>query len=153
MTIREAVNRHRAIVSIAAGAGISFLFGYIIYLLMPHHSVPPSKLFFSDDDGATYYKDDITNIPPYDHHGKVAVRAFVFHSSSGNFVGYLQKYTDEMKARLGRGEIPMGPDSGARFKKPGTGNPWVDSSSREFQDLMNVKPPGDPAGPLEMVDP
>ena len=153
MSVRDAMNRHRAITTIAAGTATALLLGYIIYALMPHRPVPSSKLFFSDDDGATYFKDSITNIPPYYHGGKVAVRAFVFHGTSGNFVGYLQKYTDDMRDRLARGEIPMGPDTGARFKKPGSANPWIQASNPDFQDLMNVKCPSDPTGPVEMVDP
>jgi hypothetical protein len=60
-----------------------------------------SKLYFSDDDGKTFFTDDSARIPPYDHNGKRAYQAAVFKcGAKAPFVGYLITYPDAAKAQL-----------------------------------------------------
>jgi hypothetical protein len=60
-----------------------------------------NKAFFSDDDGKTWFIDDASNLPPFDHDGKKAYRAALFRCGSGKpFIAYLEKYSDAQIKRL-----------------------------------------------------
>jgi hypothetical protein len=62
---------------------------------------PPTKAFFSDDDGKTWFVDSMYNIPPFtDQNGKTAYGAGVFKYDKGEYVGYLERYTPKAKKRL-----------------------------------------------------
>ncbi len=64
-------------------------------------AVSIAKVFYSDDDGKTWFIDDRSRLAPFDHNGKQAVRAEVFRCGAGRpFVGYLERYSDAAKARI-----------------------------------------------------
>src|SRR5689334_2706520 len=46
---------------------------------------------FSDDDGKTFFRDDATKLPPFEHNGKQAVRAIL--DGGQEKVIYLERYT------------------------------------------------------------
>jgi hypothetical protein len=93
-----------------------------------HHSVaaPLDSAFFSDDDGKTWFADDIGKFPPFNHNGKPAYRAGVFRCGSGElFVAYLERFTDRQKADI-QASIAKEPDQKANWmqypgeiRKPG----------------------------------
>ncbi len=90
------------------------------------------KSFFSDDDGKTWFVDDASKIPPFDHEGKVAYRAAVFKCADGTqFVGRLEKFSDEVKAQMEE-TIRKNPSAAPVLQ--------YTASMREIQ----VKLPGDP---------
>jgi hypothetical protein len=61
----------------------------------------PSRLYFSDDDGKTFFADDAALIPPFEHNGRTASMAMVFRcSNKQSFVGYLLRYNRDGKAAL-----------------------------------------------------
>jgi hypothetical protein len=61
----------------------------------------PAKLYFTDDDGKTYFADDSALVPPFDHNGKQAYQAAVFKCPGGQpFVGYLMTYSRSGKSQL-----------------------------------------------------
>jgi hypothetical protein len=54
-----------------------------------------AQLYFTTDDGKSYFADDASNRPPFVHEEKPAVRAHLFSCDGGKtlFVGYLSKYS------------------------------------------------------------
>lgn len=93
------------------------------------------RAFFTIDDGTTWFVDDVSNLPPFQHKGKEAVRVYVFECSGKQFANHLERMTSERKklAEAARNHTaPTGPTAvhggganwGSEFKKPGTGN-WV----------------------------
>jgi hypothetical protein len=59
------------------------------------------QLTYSDDDGNTWFLDDDSNLPPFDHHGKDAVRAVVTIDAAGKEkLLYLLRYTPQGKQLL-----------------------------------------------------
>ena len=73
----------------------------VAYQLWPTN--PRAKvttIFFSDDDGKTYYADSVFNFPPYSHNGKEANRAFVYQCDHGKFVGFLLRYKLDARKQL-----------------------------------------------------
>jgi hypothetical protein len=102
--IRQTLNENPGITTGLTAGIIVIALGIIIWQTVATNSVPTSvvQAFYSDDDGATFFVDSNSHIAPFDHHGKQAVRAMVF-TCDGNktkFVGYLQRYSPEYKAKL-----------------------------------------------------
>jgi len=130
MGIRETFNRHEKVV-ITFGAGViaTALLLIVGQLLRDRPHVVPStvQLFYSDDDGRTWFVDDASKAPPFDHNGNQAVRAEVFRCRDGvPFVGCLLRYSDAAKAMIAR-TAAADPNSGTvqrydglmESKKPG----------------------------------
>jgi hypothetical protein len=64
------------------------------------HKPNLSEMFYSDDDGRTYFKDSIYKFPPFDHGGRIADVAVVIEDSGSKAVGYLVRYTPEAQKEL-----------------------------------------------------
>lgn len=124
--------------------------------------------YFTTDDGATFFEDNIANLPPFDKDGKPAVRAHVFTCNRGKhrFVGYLERYRPEVKQKLA--ELSKDPTnmenamarsglmmSGVEVKKPGQPPAkWVSTSKgTEFAATMTVNCPDGQGTELEPVLP
>ena len=140
MGIRETLNENpRAATGVAIGLiGLTLI--WVVWSLWPARPMAPGdfKQFYSDDDGATYFKDSISKVAPFKRDGRDAVVAFVFRGAKGKpFVGFLEKYTDlgkqkkeeiladkEHPQRL-RAELYPLEQTERLVKKPGAGNPWV----------------------------
>jgi prepilin-type processing-associated H-X9-DG protein len=57
--------------------------------------------FYTDDNGKSFFKDDVNEVSPFHHNGKQAYRCDVFQTDGGKqFVGLVYRYTDS-----GRREI------------------------------------------------
>jgi hypothetical protein len=142
--IRQTINENPAITAAATGAIIVLALIFIIVEALPHHpkAGPPGKLFFSDDDGKTWFADEATKIPPYtDSNGKEAVLANVYKCGQTGtpFVGYLLKYSPEGQQRMQQAlsqpagrmmNIPPTAFGDTMVKKPGDAN-WVSRAQDE----------------------
>ena len=110
VSLRQKINKNPGA---AAGLGITVLVvaGILVALQLrggqsstanrPQAAV--GKVFFTDDDGTTFYVDDVTNVPPYDHNGKKAYRAVVYMVQDANakrYVAYMQSYDPADKAKI-----------------------------------------------------
>lgn len=135
-----------------AGIGLIMLASFIV--IWNRRSGIPANLtetYFSDDDGATYFADDINKLYPFDHNGKPAYRAYVYKCSSGTpFVGYLERLTDAAKAKIAElrqkppeeigNQVADAYGNGTEVKKPGSGK-WVSSRSADAGDIVRPKCP------------
>jgi hypothetical protein len=169
MGIREKMNQNPGVTTGVTIAIIVVALIFIVWQLWPNRGPKiPTKAFYTVDDGATYFADDIKKIPPFDHEGKQAVRAYVFKCGGKEFVAYLERYTPQAKAKLekAREEAAKNPDAmppdmmmpdmmqqGIQVKKPGTGQ-WVSEADfQRSQDIMQVKCPDGTTNNLEPVMP
>src|ERR1041384_2844291 len=101
--IRETLNQNQRMAAIVMGGAVVLAILVIVYEMWPEGQASMTrKSYYSDDDGKTYFVDDIGKIVPYLHNGKPAVLAHVYQceGSKEKFVGYLQKYTDQVRAQL-----------------------------------------------------
>ena len=85
----------------------SICFGVIVaamiyWELRPARAViPKTNVYYTDDDGKSWFEGPAAKITPFDHSGKQAVRCFLYQTSSGQtFVGYEQRLTDQAKALM-----------------------------------------------------
>jgi hypothetical protein len=149
--IRETLNKNPIITTGATVGVILLALGVIVWEVMPSHGPrAPTKAFYSVDDGATYFPDDINKIPPIDHEGKAdaAVRCYVYScSGKGKFVAYLEKYTKKMRDKMLQARSsPNGPmdgtdtDLGRLVKRPGDSK-WTPAESVAGQQITDVKCP------------
>lgn len=127
--------REKPVVAGAVAAGISLVaLGVICFELFAHgHPTPTvyNNAFYSDDEGKTWFVDDIGKFPPFDHNGKPAYRAAVFRCARGDpFVAYLQRFSNREKAEI-KAAIAKDPDQKAHWmqapaeiKKPGDSH-WL----------------------------
>lgn len=140
MGIREAANRRPGVV---AGIAIVAIIGALCmlwYSFGGKRAYNRTTAYFSDDDGASFYKDSADLVVPYTKDGKEVVRAGVMYCpDKGKYVAFLQRYTPAAREALldaeqakkeGRppknpGMVAMAKQIGLEFKKPGAGNPWV----------------------------
>lgn len=116
--------------------------------------------YYSIDDGKTYFIDDGARMPPFDHDGSPAVRCYVYQCKSGMFVGYLEKYTDELLKNLNtpfdpKNRGPGGPvdfRDGTLVKKSGDKD-WVKKYSARGQAIQKVQCPDGSGDPPKLVNP
>jgi hypothetical protein len=136
--IRETLNENpRLTTGITIGI-IVVVLGFIVWQIKGGLSSTPegggssggTKVYFSDDDGQTYFADDAAKVPPFDHGGKQAVRAHVVKCDGKTFVNYLERFTPEGKKKME-----------AMGGKPPAGDPTAMDSIRNTG--MEVKRPGD----------
>ena len=144
MGIRETINKNRKSVTVVMGAVIVLAAGFCVYQLRAMApGKPPNKTFFTVDDGKTWFVDDNTRVPPFDHGGQQAVRAMLFYCDSDHktFVAWMERFTPPMKAklekeieqraqRIAQGQLAgetFDPESGMQVKRPGGGD-WVMAS-------------------------
>ena len=127
------------------------------------------KVFYSVDDGKTYFPDGEGKLPPFDHPNGLAVRAHVFNGSSGPFVGYLERFSPEARNIITRvseaaktakpGDKPP-PElahvvdaqrNGRQVKRPKDAN-WVSINSGAGQAITRVRISGNPE-PVKEIQP
>ena len=109
MGVREAMNERRGLAVFIVLVIIAAAIGFGIYQSKSER--PIDRLegkggFFSDDDGVTWFEADDQKIPPWDHNGKQAVRAYVFTCDGGKtkYVLFLERYKPEAKRILEQGK-------------------------------------------------
>lgn len=138
MGLRETLNQNPQYTTIGTIALTVIAIGLIVWQLLPAsppRARPPiTQYYYSDDDGQTWFADDMAKIPPFmGPKGKEAVRARVWQCGSGKpFVAYLEKFDPQVKSSLemwnrnprNKGvehpEMFMFRNQAVQVKKPGT---------------------------------
>ena len=153
MGLREKMNENPSLTTGVTIAIIVVAIALIIYQFFTGGGAQTgaaNKSWYSSDDGATYFSDDINLVPPFKgkKDGKEAVRAYVYQCKGGKpFVAYLERYTPEAKKRveqmLAKKAPPMAEESGSgvEVKKPGAGNQWVKLLDDKAAAIRNVTCP------------
>jgi len=160
MEIRTYLNERPQIAYIACGAMLAIAL-FWCYLQFPRTPGLPTQRFYSSDDGKTWFADDIHKVPPFDKGGATAVRAYVFKSSTGGtpFVGYLEKYPDDVKQKLEAAhkerstptpaDYMLADNTNCLVKRPGDAN-WVKEGGPVGFQMTNVRLKDGMALPIEV---
>jgi len=132
MGLRQWLNSNPRTASVALGGVVAIGIGAIVVQVMGSRQKFPTRLpeaYFSVDDGKSYFTFGSENLPPFDYKGQPAVRAYVFECGGKRFVGYLERYTADARAKLlsGKNVTPQVQIAGRELKKPGDGT-WVKSN-------------------------
>lgn len=104
MALREFADRYRG-VTVGLSIGAVLLAVVVMLMRLASHRQPtlPAGIqaFYSDDNGKTWFADDATKVPPFDHNGKPAYRAIVYRCGEGAaFVSCLESFPPEVKSRI-----------------------------------------------------
>jgi hypothetical protein len=163
MGIRQTLQAHRGVailVSFALMACASF--GVVLHARSSADR-DGQMAWFTDDDGKTRFPDDASKVPPFDHHGKPAVRCYVYTCGDGKqWVSHLLRYTPEGQ-KLREAAQPVrdfDPASVARIqstvevKLPGTGDKgWVKLSDPRGAAIQTPKCPHGTNHTIQAVEP
>lgn len=161
MGVREILNRNKPLTLAAAALIVGGAIAYAIF--SGGNANPPGMLyvFFTTDDGKTWFKDSASNVPPFKtSDGKEAVRAHVYQCAGGSeFVGYMERNSPEVMAEVKRykdtNTMPDTPtamrlaETGVQLKKPGE-TAWV-TRVQLGQDIPAVKCPDGSGTPMPVV--
>ena len=142
MGVRESLNQNKKL-GMAIGIAIAVIAVALIGLQVlgggPGPGVEIRKsAFYTDDDGKTFFKDDVYKVSPFAHNGKQAYRADVFKCPDGKqFVGLIYRHNalgqkamqDHLNKRASdpQGTFLNGLEiQGLEVRRPGTpdGNGW-----------------------------
>lgn len=155
MGFRETMNRNSALMAGVAIVGI-LVAGYFMFRTVRGDVHIPDSVFYTNDDGKTYYRESIKLDPPQEKDGKEAVIARVFLVDGEKKVGYMERYSPEaakvikeFKGRTHNVEGAKGPpadlgkfigaqQTGRQYKRPGD-TKWVSTREREaFERIVKV---------------
>jgi hypothetical protein len=93
--IRESLNKNKNL-GIGVGAAILIVaVGLIAFQLRGGGSgvVVATQAFYTDDNGKTFFKDNVYKVSPFDHNGKQAYRADVYQCTDGKqFAGVVYRH-------------------------------------------------------------
>jgi hypothetical protein len=98
MGTRERLNENKKL-GLGVGAAIIIIaLGVFAFQLRGggNNAAPvPKSAFYTDDNGKTFFKDDIKKVSPFNHNGKQSYRADVFKGPDGQqFVGLIYRHTE-----------------------------------------------------------
>jgi hypothetical protein len=165
MGVRESLNQNK---KLGVGVGVAIIavaLGFIsLQLVGGRTNVDlPASAFYTDDDGKTFFKDDVYKVVPFDHNGKKAYRADVFKCADGKqFVGLMYRHNalgqKAMQEHVAKGaDDPQGTFlaglemQGVEVKRPGAPvSAWKPNTEPE-QVQRAVKCPS--GGPAQLVTP
>ena len=148
MSVREMIDKHRGWANSAAIVMVVTAIALIVTNARSGGMPQVKYAFYSDDDGQSYFRDDINKLFPFDHNGKQAYRAYVFQSGGGKpFVGYLERIDDRAAAKLQTLQSqPQTPDlvmqmdlvrtAGLEARTPGSTR-WLPENSPAFNSMVN----------------
>lgn len=153
MGLRERLNDRRRVTVWAAIAliGIAVL---VIAMEIRSQLAPAmpefGQAFYTIDDGRTYFVDDERKLPPFDHEGREAVKAYLFTCDGGEtrWIGYLERFTPEGKALAKELLAGKGPPNANQptivtdleVKRPGQPT-WCLITSKQAEAILNVRCP------------
>jgi len=123
MGIRETLNEKKGVSTAVAIGFVAIAIALIVWQVTATGGPSgPAQLFFTTDEGQTYFGADASSLPPFDHDGKQAVRAHVYECNGKPFVAYVERYKPEAKkallARAGKAPAEAAPAEAASDEPP-----------------------------------
>lgn len=165
MDARELLSKHPRITIGLSLAVCLLAIGYLVLSMFGDSLVSePRKVWFTNDDGKTWFAADAAKKAPFDHDGKPAVMCFVYTCDGGKtkWVSHLLRYTAESKKRISEAAAKLGVpeekiEPGAmamEVKEAGTGGTgWVSTMDGQAAQIMELRCPDGSKGNITEVDP
>jgi hypothetical protein len=158
MGIRQRMNEKPGVTMGVLGGIVVVAVGLIVMQVLANRKTFKSTLpdlYYTVDDGKTFFAANSKNVPPFDYQGKQAVRAYVFRCPNGKtFVGYVERYNEAAHKLMlaGKGTIDT-QVFGRELKKPGE-TKWVKSGDNDaVAKVCEVKCPDGQPGEPEPIEP
>ena len=155
MGVRDWINNHPKTAGGVTAAIIAITITTIVVQVLANRKKYPSDLplvFFTVDDGKTWFSASASNVPPWDYKGQPAVAAHVFQCNGKQFVGYMERFTPKYHDLVvAHGLTPEAQQYGMELKKPGS--EWVHSGDLRVQSKIEDVQCPDGNGSPEPVEP
>lgn len=157
MSLSTYLNERKA-VTISIGAIMILVAIALLTRLLPGSHSLPQRVYFTVDDGKTWFADSVTNIPPFTKDGKEAVRVHLYRTQGGKqFVAHLERYTAEAKLAAEKAIAAGEPPPAApltEVKRPGDSK-WIpiNGDLEAVQEMTSVRSPDSPYEAVEPVLP
>lgn len=164
MSFRELINKHpkvtAAAIIIIAGASVGFT-------LKANgggsETGIATRAYYTVDDGASYFEDEVDKVTPFEHQGKQAYRARLFRYGKGKpFVGYVERLTPDGVKKMEELESKPTPDVAdqkaviagqcSEIRKP-KDSQWIKANSPASSGVTAFQPPPGVVDELEPVVP
>lgn len=104
MGVRQSLNESRKLGFGVGGAVLVValaLLGYQLYGGPSSVGAAPRTAFYTDDNGKTFFEDDIHKVSPFERNGKQAYRADVFQCPDGKrFVGVIYRHNSSGRQQV-----------------------------------------------------
>jgi hypothetical protein len=169
MGVRESMSKRpttaAAIAVVLVLAAIAFAFFRIFDVgEAPGGTSDSERAFFTVDDGKTWFIDDASQLAPFQHDGKDAVRAYVVECNSKRYVNHLERYTPEGKQAMLRlrEAVKTGPPPGSlvaaaqqrgrEVKRPGDAT-WTIINTPAGDAIVTLKAPPGASGEPTVIFP
>jgi hypothetical protein len=163
MAIREAIGRQKKIVAIASVLVIVAVAGFLFWQLggvtkISDESLSIPKMWYTSDDGKTWFADAGDRVYPFDHNGKQAYRCYVWSCDGGKtkFVSHLERLKPALwrerqaSGRLRSEDLALSP---LDVKLPLSGESgWMDFSSQAGERIRTPKCPGNASAMPQPVE-
>ena|ERR1700722_8459144 len=156
MGIRQWMDeRPKLAITIGCVVVVAAIVAVVVEIMANRRGYPTAVLqaYFTSDDGQTYFADRSDRIPPFDHNGQPAVRAYVYKCGDKIFVGYMERFTTEAHdAIVGGKPVINYLRYGRELKRPGDAK-WVKSGDLATESKISEVPCPDGHGTPDIVDP
>lgn len=171
MGLRDFLNQRPALTTGITLGVIVLAVGFVLWRVLGSEVSPDAtlvtKAYFTDDDGASWFVDELSKVPPFQRNGKTAVGVQMFTCDGGKtlFVGWLKRFTpegkrkrEEMLARAKNQPAAIFVDaedfSAAEVKKPRTAETgWVKETDPSADAVRAVTCPDGSTENLEPAPP
>ena len=150
---------------ILALAAVAFaVFRIFDVRIAPDSASDSERAFFTVDDGKTWFIDAASQLAPFQHDGKEAVRAYVIECNGKRFVNHLERYTPDGKQAMLRLRdiVKHGPppgqlvaaaqQRGREVKRPGD-TTWTATNAPTADAIVALKCPDGASGEPTVVFP
>ena len=165
MSVRQALERHQKIVVAVICTVIVGSIAAIYAQVRPAPHPNVHLAYYSDDDGQSWFEDQVFKITPFDHNGHEAVGAMLYSTNGKNYVAYLTRFSKKGQDIYARMQASAGSAAGSiaglspmfadltlhEVKLSGPGHPWVNMRSIAARSI--VTPPSGSSGDVEIVNP
>lgn len=148
MGIRETLNKNPSITTGVTIAIIVVALIAIIYQAIGNRpNLKPPRLYYTIDDGKTWFDEEANKIPPFEHKGGQAVRVYVYKCGEKGqpFAAYMERYTADAAKKMAE-FVKTGNDdpmlieqiqnTGVEVKKVGSSK-WVLRHTAEGEKIIN----------------
>lgn len=153
--MRRWIDEHRGLVGLMGMVVVFAIAAFVFFSRGDSESGSSGdEVWFTTDDGKTWFAMPSSTLAPAEKDGKTAVRAHVFVCEGEKYVGYLERLSPDAARRIKSGMFDPMLSAAIEVKAPGTGDTgWLRISDPAAAGLMQPKCPKHPGKPVAAVHP
>jgi hypothetical protein len=155
--MRDTLEKQRPAFTAVAVAVVIVGIGLVVWQSRSGIPGPTTKAYYTDDDGKSWFTDELGKLCPFDHNGRPAYLANVFKCGAGGpFVAFLSRVSDAARPQLEQLKTQAGGTQSADYlrvlngatevRRPGD-KAWVRSGTAAYDKVLDFPCPDGGADP------